>query len=343
MEHLSLQIKFLSFIQSNLDLFKQRSVTLWNFRCPYCGDSQKSTQRARGYLYKNKKGLISYQCHNCGENHGFRNFLKFVSPHFYNEYVLETFGTQKTYRDPEPQVEISKDHTNFTPEKWGLVKASQLSRLHLANRYLRERKVPNLDEFYYTENYQSVIDSMGLQHQVPEDPRLILFETDRFGSPKLMIARSVITKDPALRYVEIKVDESYPKMYGLGRLDYSKPIIIVEGAIDSLFIENSIAALDANLTKYHSYDLGISKPTLVWDNEPRSFNTVQYMKKAIQSGEKVCIFPQDLNCKDINDMVKKGIDVPKLIQQRTFSGVQAMIEFQSWKRTHDKRKRYYRY
>lgn len=309
------------------------NTTLFNFRCPYCGDSQTKQTKARGYLYKNKRGLLSYTCHNCGESHSFNSFLKHVSPFNYNEYVLEKFrdgGEDKEEAAPEEHGE--SPNLGFKPNDWGLLPVGALSKLHSARRYLLNRQVPNLNSFFYTESFQTTIDRMGLDYRVPDDPRVILFDRDHFGNPTFMVARSVITRDPSLRYVELKIDPNHPKMFGLASIDKSKPVIVVEGAIDSLFLNNCIASLDANLTKYRSLGLELGSPTLVWDNEPRSYNTVAQMTKAIKEGEKVCIFPEDMLHKDINDMVKGGVDVASLIESRTFHGVQAMLEMNKWKR-----------
>ena len=38
--------KFLGFVSHRLDQFKQKSQDLYNFRCPYCGDSKKNKLKA---------------------------------------------------------------------------------------------------------------------------------------------------------------------------------------------------------------------------------------------------------------------------------------------------------
>ena len=37
-----IDLKFISEISARLGLFKKKSDYLYNFRCPHCGDSQKS-------------------------------------------------------------------------------------------------------------------------------------------------------------------------------------------------------------------------------------------------------------------------------------------------------------
>ena len=57
--------KYLLLVSPQLKLFKKKSDGLYNFRCPYCGDSQKSRTKARGYVFRKKNDLF-YKCHNCG-------------------------------------------------------------------------------------------------------------------------------------------------------------------------------------------------------------------------------------------------------------------------------------
>ena len=55
--------KYINLVSSRLSLFKRKNHGLYNFRCPFCGDSQKSKTKARGYLYQKKTDLF-YRCHN---------------------------------------------------------------------------------------------------------------------------------------------------------------------------------------------------------------------------------------------------------------------------------------
>lgn len=330
MEQMHLQTKYLSFVSPSLERFKKVNTFLFNFRCPYCGDSQKAQTKARGYIYKNKFGLLSFQCHNCGENHHFKTFLKFVSPRLFQEYVLESFKSDE--RAPELE---TPEESKIEAKTWMkfLTPVSELSKIHPAVVYLKDRAIPKSKWglFWYSANFKDFIEQMNLDAHVPNGPRLVLVETDRFGNLKIVIARAIGQSD--LRYVTLKLDEAYPKMFGLSRLDFTKPVTIVEGAIDSLFLENCIAPLDSNLTSYTKLNLGINKPTLVWDNEPRNKEIVGKMRRAAKQGERVTIFPDTVKGKDINEMVLDGVDVASLINNNSYSGINALLKFSTWNRT----------
>ena len=52
--------KYVGLISSRLENFKKKTNTLYNFRCPICGDSEKNPYKARGYLYPSTDGSGLY-------------------------------------------------------------------------------------------------------------------------------------------------------------------------------------------------------------------------------------------------------------------------------------------
>ena len=70
-----IDLKFINDLSSRLSQFKRKTEHLFNFRCPYCGDSEKNQYKARGYHFKLKETFI-YKCHNCGVAKPFAKFLK---------------------------------------------------------------------------------------------------------------------------------------------------------------------------------------------------------------------------------------------------------------------------
>ena len=71
--------KYLLLASSQLQGFKKKGDYVYNFRCPYCGDSQKSKSKARGFFFPKEINLI-YKCHNCGKGASLKNFLKHLDP-----------------------------------------------------------------------------------------------------------------------------------------------------------------------------------------------------------------------------------------------------------------------
>ena len=79
------------------------------------------------------------------------------------------------------------------------------------------------------------------------------------------------------KYITIKFDETKQKIYGLDRIDLNKPVMITEGPIDSLFLDNAIALAgadaDGGITIQHQ------QCTMIYDNEPRNEHIVNRMIK----------------------------------------------------------------
>src|SRR5579859_4058680 len=101
------------------------------------------------------------------------------------------------------------------------------------------------------------------------------------------------------------MDETSPKIFGLSRLDKSKPIYVFEGPFDSMFIPNAMATCDSNLQGAGTY-LPKENLILVFDKEPRNRELINTINKAIKANFNVCLLPKTLPGKDINEMVVNG-------------------------------------
>ena len=125
------------------------------------------------------------------------------------------------------------------------------------------------------------------------------------------------------------LDEDEPKIYGLDTIDKSLPVYVTEGPFDSTFIHNSIAmcGADANVDRW-----GVSNPVWIYDNEPRNIEIVRRIGNTIDSGDSVVIWPNSIDDKDINDMVMSGLDVQSVIESNTYSGLEAKLKFNTWKK-----------
>jgi hypothetical protein len=125
------------------------------------------------------------------------------------------------------------------------------------------------------------------------------------------------------------LDKQYPKLFGLDRINKNEKIYITEGPFDSLFIRNSLAMCGADV---YLGDWGISNPTWIYDNEPRNTQIVARYASAIARGESIVIWPSSVKDKDINDMVLSGHDVQSMVECNTYSGLEAQVKFNLWKK-----------
>ena len=70
----------------------------------------------------------------------------------------------------------------------------------------------------------------------------------------------------------------------------------------------------------------------IYDNEPRNREIVSRIERTIDNGGRVVILPESIDDKDINDMVMSGLDVQSVIESNTYSGLEAKLKFNLWKK-----------
>ena len=316
-------VKYINLISHRFQKFKKVKNDLYNFRCPICGDSQRSKSKARGYLYQVKNNT-NFKCHNCGVNISFNNFLKQIDPNVYKQYTFEKFKeghSGKNFVAEEPTFKF--DAPQFKP-KLDLSKASENVD---ALQYLENRKL-NPNKFYYTDKFKSWINSIKkvFDDTVKDEPRIVI---PLFYQNTLVGVQGRALDSNKIKYITIMFDDDAPKIYGLDEVQKTKTTYITEGPFDSTFIPNSIAmcGADGDVTKW-----GISDRVWIYDNEPRNKDIVSRISKCISDGEKVVIWPSSINEKDINDMILSGLDVKSVIELNTYSGLEAKLKFTTWKK-----------
>ena len=316
--------KYIGLISSRLQKFKKVKTDLYNFRCPICGDSQKNKNKTRGYLYQVKNNT-NFKCHNCGASMSFNNFLKTMDTTLHKQYTLEKFKeghTGKNFVVEAPKLEFKK------PVFKKSVDLPKASTNQVARKYLENRKL-DPDKFYYAEGFKrwtntqkKTFDKIGR-----DDPRIII---PMYDEEKQLIGFQgrALDKSPN-KYITIMIQEEAPKIYGLETIDRKLPIYVVEGPFDSTFISNSVALCGSD------GDLGYLKGSdiiFVYDNEPRNREIVRRIEGCIERNESVVIWPSNVTEKDINDMVLAGHDVQSVLESNTYSGLEAKIKFNNWKK-----------
>ena len=163
-------------------------------------------------------------------------------------------------------------------------------------------------------------------------PRLIIPFYDESGKLFAFQGRAFGKEQP--KYITIKLDESKQKVYGLERVNFLQPIKVVEGPLDSLFLDNCLASAGADL-KNVKKSLPEDQITYIYDNEPRNREIIKHMYSVIDKGYSLVIWPDDLKHKDINDMIISGLtseQITDIIHNNTFSGLAATAKLDFYKR-----------
>ena len=313
-----------------MTLFSRKKADLYNFRCPYCGDSQKRRNKARGYLFKIKNNF-TYKCHNCGVGRSLANFLKDQDTHLYDQYIMEKFkegSTGKGTATPNPKLIFSKP--KFVKKDIDLEKISELNNSHPARVYLEQRGIKDLDYFYYCPKFKDWTNKRKKTFDTlrQDSPRIIIPFKDKEGNLFGYQGRS-LAPQAKLRYITIMLDEDKPKIFGQDRINTDESIYIVEGPFDSTFIKNSVAMAGSDID---IRTFGWSNHIWIYDNEPRNREIVARISKSIDKGDKVVIWPKNIQQKDINDMHLAGHDVQNLVESNTYQGLTATLKFNDWKK-----------
>lgn len=323
--------KYISLVSASLQKFVRKKDHLYNFRCPYCGDSKKIKNRARGYLFRVKNDYV-FKCHNCGVGRTFTNFLKDNALYLYDEYVLERYKsnlTGKGTQTPNPDFKVETPVFKHRNSLSRLEKISELNITHPAREYLESRKIKDLDQFYFCPKFKQWTNSqIKVFDTLRQDgPRIIIPLRDSEGNMFGYQGRSIAPK-AKIRYITIMLDESKPKVYGLDRVSSEELVYVTEGPFDSHFIGNSIAMCgsDVDLSSFN-YNF-----VFIYDNEPRNKEICVKINKAIEQGNKVVIFPNNINEKDLNDMAMSGHDVQTMVECNTYQGLEAKLKFNNWKK-----------
>ena len=316
--------KYVGLISSRLQKFKKVKPDLYNFRCPICGDSQKNKNKCRGYMYVVKNNT-NFKCHNCGASLSLNNFIKKLDTTLHKQYTLEKFKEGHTGRSfvvDEPEFKFKKP---VFRKKLDLPKASEN---FFAKEYLEERKL-NPEKFYFTDKFKEWTNTkkQTFDSTYRDEPRIIIPMYDR-GKNLIGFQGRSLTHN-SVKYITVMLEDSAPKIYGLDTIDEKLPVYVVEGPFDSTFINNSVALCGSD------GDLGYlegSDTILVYDNEPRNREIVGRIERCIERNQKVVIWPSNIVEKDINDMVLGGHDVMSVIKLNTYSGLEAKIKFNTWKK-----------
>lgn len=334
-------LKYSGILSTRLDRFVVKSTTPYraNLRCPICGDSQKSKTKARGWILEKDNSAI-YYCHNCGASMALSRFIQFIDSNLYNEYVADAvlekkFGRQEESRPLDKLVNKQPKFKKVGSPLLSIKKISSLNFSHPAKKYVEKRGIPTDQHYklYYAPNFEAWTNSL-IPNKLSEKtckPRLVLPFIDKKGNVFGYQGRAFDKE--SIRYITIMLDENAPKIFGLDKVDFSRLYYVVEGPIDSLFIDNAIAmaGADANVNGLENLHNAI----FVFDNENRNKDIIKRMQNCLDKGYQVCIWPSNIESKDINDMILSGInssDLETIIQQNAYSGLEGKLKLSYWRK-----------
>jgi len=333
---LYLDIKYLRLISSGFRNFKQKTSRLFNISCYLCGDSKSNQSKARGYFYV-RGDQLNYRCFNCNASTTFAKVLQDINPDLYKEYCLEKFQAKNTSvsAKPIPVLKFGKVSKRKTYDhcEW----CNYLPENHPAIQYLKYRKIPEsaYNLLGYAENFQKFAQEAipNLDKNVYSDSRLVIPYYDKYNEILGVAGRAIGYSE--LRYITLRIDESTKLIYGEDRINHKETVYIVEGQLDSLFVNNCLAAGNADLVSV-AKDLELDNVVLVWDNEKRNSNIVRNMQRGLKENYSVVIWNDSWKYKDINEAIIAGEtkeSVKNMIDNNIYSGPAGLLRLNYWKKT----------
>ena len=117
--------------------------------------------------------------------------------------------------------------------------------LHIQNRH-----IPTTSHFelFYAPKFYTWVNTVvpNKFHDLKNDhPRLVIPFFDEKNNMFAFQGRAFGNEQP--KYITIVLDSQKEKIYGLNRVDWKKTVYVVEGPIDSLFLDNCIATAQSDL------------------------------------------------------------------------------------------------
>ena len=338
---------FINRVGLTLRNFRWKKDNLATCSCPICGDSETNASKARGYFFE-KGNQYLYKCHNCGYSTNLNNFLKQVSPSLLKEYSLETWKENNTgtKRNTDTMLKtLLFDKPKISEYLKDCTRVDMLSSDHPCRMFVSHRNIPkdNWKRLYYTNDFGSFMKRMDESAKACRaEERLIIPFYDKNGKVIAAQGRLInFTGESKARntakYITVKsalVNPSERLWYNQWNVNPKKKIYIVEGPIDSMFLKNAIAMVGAGAIDNIPAHLKDSVGVYVLDNEPRNKHICDYMEKLIDLGKNICIWPQSVFEKDINDMIhtRTSKEIQWIIDTNTFSGMEAKLRLNEWRK-----------
>lgn len=212
-----------------------------SFDCPVCSYEVKGLEvgDGKGNLEINYKYNV-YKCWVCAESHDTHGSIhklikKYGNPRQYKKFQLMRpedveFG-KKAYK----YVRLPKEFIPFNNASFGLKLTPQFKQ---AWNYIKSRNITDS----MIERY-----NIGFCYQGLYENRIIIPSYDINGELNYFIARSYLT-NTKMKYKNPEVDKE-SLIWNENLIKWEEPLYIVEGAFDSIFLENSIPMLGKFMTQ----------------------------------------------------------------------------------------------
>lgn len=249
-----------------------------SFDCPVCSYEIKGLDRGdgKGNLEINYKTAV-YKCWSCGESHDTHGSLyklikKHGTPKHLKKYqLLKPEDTEEGFKRTYKKVRLPKEFISFKNVSLGLKLTPQYKQ---AYNYIKSRNITDK----MCERY-----NIGFCYQGPYENRIIIPSYDENNEINYFIARSYLSRTK-MKYKNPEAQKEII-IFNENLIDWDKPIYIVEGAFDSIFIENSIPMLGKFMSEHLFKKLYEKAKKLIIILDPDAWDDAEKLYHKINCGK----------------------------------------------------------
>ncbi len=248
-----------------------------SFDCPVCSYDIKGLEQGdgKGNLEINYKHNV-YKCWVCAESHETHGSLhkllkKYGTPRQYKKYQLLRPEEVEIGRKVYKQVRLPKEYIPFKNVSLGMKLTPQFKQ---AWNYIKSRNIT--DEMI--EKY-----NIGFCYQGLYENRIVIPSYDINGDLNYFIARSYLSKTK-MKYKNPEVDKEN-LIWNENLINWDEPLFIVEGAFDSIFLENSIPMLGKFMTQNLFNKLYTSAKKIIIVLDPDAWSDAEKLFHKLNCGK----------------------------------------------------------
>jgi len=223
-----------------------------NFACPYCGDSHANAQKKRGNIFINS---LSFHCYNCGTHRTLNGFLRDfngISSGWdkINQLAIDSMVNVSSYKSVDTERvlnalfddELAKHlfDRDKIKEELGLVEVEG-TKMQV---YLEKRMQRDLNRFLWDQkkNKLFILNLCGKEKVIGWQVRNFGKYADngsKYMTYKWSKACEAMSLESSVPNVDVLDRLSYT--FNVFNVDFSRPITVFEGPLDSFLFPNSIA------------------------------------------------------------------------------------------------------
>lgn len=309
------------FIYSNLQLPIQSGFK-WTARCPICGDSAKDPYKRRfGIIYDPVKQDGKAHCFNCGYSAGSLVKVFMDVKHLtFQEIRKELQGNslevlKNSFQKEAPKIKVVNQPV-FEDFSWILQdcilgEPDGIVQKKLFSKFLEFKESRKLEcEMYccYTGEFRT-----RAILPIYQDKKMVYFQ-----------ARTLTNSDKKYK------NPTSPKrdiVFNRDNWDSNFPVVVTEGLLDALSVgKQGTMCLGASISDAFLEKLPDQVIVSLDNDETGRKSMLEMAKKSkFRSNLQFCVYPKNVKCKDLNEVLVSGLNVYDFVQENSVNSFTAQL------------------